>query len=72
MNFVKFNSNVDSGMVHFIFAIDESGSMNQPKKWPEVIKTLHQILPTLKNMPDSEKSVRISVLMLSGTCSVAQ
>ena len=57
MTYVDFNNVNDSGIVgniHFIIALDQSGSMDDPLKWPQVVKTLNQILPTLMSYPDYE------------------
>ena len=56
------------GNIHFIFALDESGSMSG-KRWNNLIKAFKQ---TLKKIIDASKSGNIyaSVLKFSTSCQV--
>ena len=46
--------------------------MNIPTKWPQLIKTTNQIIPTIKTIPNYENNVKISVLTLSNDCKIHQ
>ena len=77
IKYVEFNKDLDSKKlksetVNFILAIDESGSMADPLKWPKVIKNLKTIKNKLCNIKISNLIIKVTTLLLSDTCRIHQ
>lgn len=69
MKYVKSNaleaqkmSMAATGPTHYIFALDDSGSMSG-QKWADLMTSYKAAIDAIKKIPNAEATIKISVLI---------
>jgi hypothetical protein len=79
MNYVQSNA-LDAQKVamsskteptHYIFALDDSGSMSG-QKWTDLMISYNTAIEAIRKISNSETSIRVSVLIEGSTCLLHQ
>lgn len=72
MKFVKANTVSAQNVLvveptHYIFALDDSGSM-EGEKWQNLMFAFGTAIDKIKSIPNSEANIKISILVFNSRC----
>ncbi len=78
MNFVESNQidkqklRLRSFPCHYIFVLDDSGSMRSDNRWIDLMTAFTTSIELIKGLPQAQSFIKISILLEGSTCSIYQ